>query len=182
MSKLKSYNNQIGQQLMNKYGREIEQVQINAFSNEEYSRIVKNATNDYVKAAKGTNDLKNLNPVLENLYARIFKKIEENSDDLQMEDADLLSNKKRLEQRKNDLDERIKEMQGRKDQNQRDYNKLSKENEYKAEEIKRLKRDNIDLEKDIETKNRTIEEQKNSILGETKLKEKLSKKKRFLCC
>lgn len=182
MSKLKSYNSQLGQNLLNKYGREIEKARIDSSTNEEYARIIRMTTSDYIKGAKGTNDMKNLNPIIENLYARIFKKIQENSDDIQIEDGDLINNQKKLEQRRRDLDERIKEMQERKNKNQKSYNKLSKENEYKAEEIKRMKRENIQMENDIENKNRTIEEQKSAILSQTKLKEKLSKKKSFLCC
>ena len=65
---------------------------------------------------------------------------------------------------------------------EKEYKKLQTLNESVANEVRRLKAENDDLEKQLVSKEEFIRQQETELVQREEYKKKVGKKKRFLCC
>jgi len=94
----------------------------------------------------------------------------------------LEGNKAKLQIKIRDLDEQQRNLTTQKLNKEKEYKKMQTLNENVVNEIRRLKIDNEDLEKEILSKDQFIKQQQTELVQRQEYRNRIGKKKRFLCC
>lgn len=101
--------------------------------------------------------------------------------DIQVDNKDLETNKVKLQQKKKDLERQAKDLAVEKADKDKEYKKLQSINESIANEIRRIKTENDELEKQTDSKDEFLKQQQTELVQRDEYKKKLGKKRRFLC-